>query len=72
MTGKELANYLRCSNAIGDGPCESCTYVLVERCAEHTELPIPSDRVIGGELVWISCDYERICEDAAQMLEGLT
>lgn len=75
MTTKEMAFFLRCCNAAPNDhlrDCdESCPYFTITEIPADMIGVVPADIEKNGVPCWTGCDYERISEDAARMLEVL-
>ena len=71
MDRKEIVKALRCSNTVWhkNHTCEGCSYRSLEPVQAHIQ--IRPDVVIDGIGYWESCDYEQICNDAADALEAM-
>lgn len=68
MTNKEMAAYLRCTIKVSAESCDpKCHYLHKEEI--KPDFPMRADLVEDGVEYWTSCDYERMMEDAARMLE---
>lgn len=74
MTNKKLASYLRCSNSKPseqEHKCVECPYRNLEPVANHPGMSmIPPDITINYADYWLDCDYERLCADIIERLEG--
>lgn len=66
---KEIIKALRCSATPGTEhhDCEKCRYRYLEPVDD--KIPCRPDVEIAGVKYWESCDCDRICMDAAELLE---
>lgn len=70
---KEIINALRYCSATGKDrekfkmSCENCKYRVLEEI--DSKIPCPPDVEIDGKSYWQGCDCDKICQDAADMLE---
>ena len=67
MTGKEIAQALRCTSTPGDhaSNCEQCPYWKKEQLNGRLKEKLGTD-------TWTSCDVDQVCLDAADLIERLT
>lgn len=68
---EKLITALRCSSMTGQDcvNCVSCEYKLLEELPG--DCPSDHDVVINGKRYWISCDLDRIVNEAADRLEEI-
>lgn len=67
MTGKEIAQALRCTSTPGDhaSNCEQCPYWKKEQLNGRLKEKLGTD-------TWTSCDIDKVGLDAADLIERLT
>ena len=67
MTTKEIVRALRCTSTPGDhtSNCEQCPYWKKEQLNGRLKEKLGTD-------TWTSCDIDKVCLDAADLLERLT
>lgn len=67
MTGKEVAQALRCTSTPGDhtSNCEQCPYWKKEQLNGRLKEKLGTD-------TWTSCDVDKVGTDAADLIERLT
>ena len=67
MTDKEIIQALRCTSTPGDhtSNCEQCPYWKKEQLNGRLKEKLGTD-------TWTSCDIDRVCLDAADLIERLT
>ena len=67
MTTKEIVRALRCISTPGDhtSNCEQCPYWKKEQLNGRLKEKLGTD-------TWTSCDIDKVCLDAADLLERLT
>lgn len=67
MTDKEIVQALRCTSTPGNhtSNCEQCPYWKKEQLNGRIEEKLGTD-------TWTSCDIDKVCLDAADLIEHLT
>lgn len=67
MTTKEIVRALRCTSTPGDhtSNCEQCPYWKKEQLNGRLKEKLGTD-------TWTSCDIDKVCLDAADLIERLT
>ena len=67
MTYKEIIRALRCTSTPGDhtSNCEQCPYWKKEQLNGRLKEKLGTD-------TWTSCDIDKVCLDAADLIEHLT
>ena len=67
MTTKEIVRALRCTSTPGDhtSNCEQCQYWKKEQLNGRLKEKLGTD-------TWTSCDIDKVCLDAADLIEHLT
>ena len=67
MTTKEIVRALRCTSTPGDhtSNCEQCPYWKKEQLNGRLKEKLGTD-------TWTSCDIDKVCLDAADLIEHLT
>lgn len=71
---KELVKALRCSAQVMDDVnlCRKCSYSAIEEITPDIEAMVPSDFEENGKKYFVSCDCDRMVNDAADLIEKLT
>ena len=67
MTGQEIVQALQCTSTPGGptGDCEKCPYWKTEQLTAEQKEKLGVD-------TWTSCDIDKVCTDAANLIERLT